>query len=83
MKETYAGQNAVPTPPRLPMRPIAPTLKSSSTLWDIIINPVGYNGPNMNPVMQKPIESAMIDGVAQIHPTTRAAIVELMLTHSL
>lgn len=37
----------------------------------------------MNPVKQNPIESAMIDGVAQIDPTTRAAIVELMLTHSL
>ena len=81
--KTYAGQKAVPTPPRLPIRPIAPTLKSSSTLWDIIINPVGYNGPNMNPVMQNPTESAMIDGVAQIYPTTKAAIVELMSTHSL
>ena len=31
----------------------------------------------MNPIKQNPIESAMMEGVAQIHPMTRAAIVEL------
>ena len=35
----------------------------------------------MKPIKQNPIESAMMEGVAQIHPTTRAAIVELMLAH--
>jgi len=32
----------------------------------------------MNPIKQNPIESAMMEGVAQIHPMTRAAIVELI-----
>ena len=35
----------------------------------------------MNPIKQNPIESAMMEGVAQIHPMTRAAIVELTLAH--
>jgi len=32
----------------------------------------------MNPVRQNPMESAIIEGVAQIHPTIAAAIVELI-----
>jgi hypothetical protein len=35
----------------------------------------------MKPIKQNPIESAIIEGVAQIHPTTMPAIVELMSTH--
>jgi len=35
----------------------------------------------MKPIKQNPIESAMMERVVQIHPMTRAAIVELTSTY--
>jgi hypothetical protein len=46
----------------------------------MIIKPVGYNGPNMKPMIQNPTESAMMEGMSQTSPAATPAAMELRVS---